>query len=156
LPRFEENVPPDRRRIEVTLPTRLDSVHLAEEISGCVAGSLGFEDDERHKISLAVREGVANAVFYGNQECPDKLVRLIFEVDDSRFVVRIHDEGCGFSLDDVPDPLAQENLMKTSGRGIFLMRAFMDELKVHRSSGGGAELMMAKRLPAPASESPTR
>jgi serine/threonine-protein kinase RsbW len=82
------------------------------------------------------------------------LVRLIFEVDDSRFVVRIHDEGCGFSLDDVPDPLAQENLMKTSGRGIFLMRAFMDELKVHRSSGGGAELVMAKRLPQPASESP--
>jgi serine/threonine-protein kinase RsbW len=151
---LEENVASDRRRIEVTLPTRMDSVHLAEEISGCVAGSLGFEEDDRHKISLAVREGVANAVFYGNQECPDKLVRLIFEVDDSRFVVRIHDEGCGFSLDDVPDPLAQENLMKTSGRGIFLMRAFMDELKVHRSSGGGAELVMAKRLPQPASESP--
>ena len=146
----EENVPPDRRRIELTLQTRLDSVHLAEEISGCVASSLGFEEDDKHKISLAVREGVANAVFYGNQECPDKLVRLIFEVDDSRFVVRIHDEGCGFSLDDVPDPLAEENLMKTSGRGIFLMRAFMDELKVLRSSGGGAELVMAKRLPATA------
>ena len=147
---------PDRRRIELTLQTRLDSVHLAEEISGCVAASLGFEEDEQHKISLAVREGVANAVFYGNQECPDKLVKLIFEVDDSRFVVHIHDEGCGFSLEDVPDPLAEENLMKTSGRGIFLMRAFMDELIVHRSSGGGAELVMIKRLPAPAPESPAR
>jgi len=149
-------VAPDRRRIELTLQTRLDSVHLAEEISGCVAASLGFEDEERHRIGLAVREGVANAVFYGNRECPDKLVKLIFEVDDSRFVVHIHDEGTGFSLDDVPDPLAEENLMKTSGRGIFLMRAFMDELKVHRSSGGGAELVMIKRLPANAPESPTR
>jgi len=148
--RTEESVPADRRRIEITLPTRLDSVHLAEEISGCIAGWIGFVDEERHKISLAVREGVANAVFYGNQERPDKLVRLIFEVDDTRFVVRIHDEGAGFSLDDVPDPLAQENLMKTSGRGIFLMRAFMDELKVLRSSGGGAELVMAKRLPVQA------
>lgn len=154
LPRLEEIVPPDRRRIELTLPTQLDSVHLAEEITGCVAASLGFEDDDQHKISLAVREGVANAVFYGNQECPDKLVRLVFEVDDSRFVVRIHDEGCGFSLDDVPDPLAEENLMKTSGRGIFLMRAFMDELNVLRSSGGGAELVMTKRLPPAPSESP--
>lgn len=149
-------MPPDRRRIEVTLQTRLDSVHLAEEISGCVAASLGFEDDDRHKISLAVREGVANAVHYGNQECPDKLVRLAFEVDGGRFLVRIQDEGCGFSLEDVPDPLAEENLMKTSGRGVFLMRAFMDELKVLRSSGGGAELVMAKRLPAPAPESPAR
>jgi serine/threonine-protein kinase RsbW len=147
-------VTPDRRRIEVTLQTRLDSVHLAEEITGCVAASLGFDVDDRHRISLAVREGVANAIFYGNQECPDKLVGLVFEVDDSRFVVRIHDEGCGFSLEDVPDPLAQENLMKTSGRGIFLMRAFMDELKVFRSSGGGAELVMAKRLPPPSLESP--
>jgi serine/threonine-protein kinase RsbW len=154
LPPLEEIVLPDKRRIEVTLQTRLDSVHLAEEISGCVAASLGFGDDERLKISLAVREGVANAIFYGNQERPDKLVGLIFEVDDSRFVVRIHDEGCGFSLDDVPDPLAQENLLKTSGRGIFLMRAFMDELKVHRPSGGGAELVMAKRLPPPDSDSP--
>jgi serine/threonine-protein kinase RsbW len=131
----------------------MDSVHLAEEISGCVAASLGFDEDEKHRISLAIREGVANAVFYGNQQCVEKLVRLIFEVDEDRFVVRIHDEGTGFSLDDVPDPLAQENLLKTSGRGIFLMRAFMDDLKVLRSSGGGSELVMAKRLPAPAPES---
>jgi serine/threonine-protein kinase RsbW len=149
---FEGNVALERHRTEVILQSRMDSVHLAEEISACVAASLGFDEDERHRISLAIREGVANAVFYGNQQCAEKLVRLIFEVDESRFVVRIHDEGTGFSLDDVPDPLAQENLLKTSGRGIFLMRAFMDDLKVLRSSGGGAELVMAKRLPAPAPE----
>ena len=149
-------MPPDRRRIELTLQTRLDSVHLAEEITGCVAASLGFGDDDRHKISLAVREGVANAVFYGNQECPEKVVRLVFEVDDDRFVVRIHDEGAGFCLEDVPDPLAEENLMKTSGRGVFLMRAFMDDLCVLRASGGGSELVMTKRLPVTASGSSTR
>jgi len=137
----------DSRRIEVTLQTLLDSVGLAEEISRCVAASLGFDEDDRHKIGLAVREGVANAVYYGNCEQPEKLVRLIFEVDTGRFVVRIQDQGCGFSLADVPDPLAQENLLKTSGRGIFLMRAFMDEFDVLRPSQGGAELVMAKRLP---------
>ena len=146
---------PERHRIEVIFQTRLDTVHLAEEMSGCVAASLGFDDDDKHRISLAIREGVANAIFYGNQQCPDKLVRLVFEVADDRFVVRIRDEGCGFNLDDVPDPLAEENIMKTSGRGIFLMRAFMDELRVHRSSGGGAELIMAKRLPLPTSERST-
>jgi serine/threonine-protein kinase RsbW len=137
----------DRQRIEIILPSRLDSVQLAEEMSACVATVHGFGEEDKHRISLAIREGVANAIFYGNQQCAEKLVRLIFEVDESRFIVRIHDEGTGFSLDDVPDPQAEENLLKTSGRGIFLMRAFMDELKVHRASGGGAELVMAKRLP---------
>jgi serine/threonine-protein kinase RsbW len=140
-------VPLDRKRIEITFQTLLDSVHLAEEMSRCVAASLGFSDDDRHRISLAVREGMANAVYYGNQQRPEKLIRLIFEVDAERFIVHILDQGCGFSLADVPDPLAQENLLKTSGRGIFLMKAFMDTLEVMRSSAGGAELVMAKRLP---------
>ena len=138
------------------MQTLLESVHLAEEISRCVAASLSFGEDDCDKIALAVREGVANAVYYGNQERPEKLIRLIFEVDTDRFVVRILDQGCGFRLEDVPDPLAQENLLKTSGRGIFLMRAFMDEFDVLRSSAGGAELVMTKRLPQCGNEQPPR
>ena len=138
------------------MQTLLESVHLAEEISRCVSSSLGFGEDDRDKIALAVREGVANAVYYGNQERPEKLIRLIFEVDTDRFIVRILDQGRGFRLEDVPDPLAQENLLKTSGRGIFLMRSFMDEFDVLRSSAGGAELVMTKRLPQCGTESPPR
>ena len=91
-------MPPDRKRIEITFQTLLDSVHLAEEMSRCVAASLGFNDDDRHRISLAVREGMANAVYYGNEQRPEKLIRLIFEVDAERFVVHILDQGGGFSL----------------------------------------------------------
>lgn len=138
------------------MQTLLESVHLAEEISRCVSSSLGFCEDDCDKIALAVREGVANALYYGNQERPEKPIRLIFEVNDGRFIVRIVDQGRGFSLDDVPDPLAQENLLKTSGRGIFLMRAFMDELDVLRPKGGGAELVMTKRLPPCSTEQPPR
>jgi len=119
------------------------------------SSSLGFGEDDRDKIALAVREGVANALYYGNQERPEKLIRLIFEVDTDRFIVRILDQGRGFRLEDVPDPLAQENLLKTSGRGIFLMRAFMDEFDVLRPSGGGAELVMTKRLPQCGTDSPS-
>ena len=155
LPSLREIVPPERRRIEITFQTLLDSVHLAEEMSRCVAASLGFDDDDQHKISLAIREGVANALYYGNQECPEKLIHLVFEVDADRFVVHILDQGRGFALADVPDPLAQENLLKTSGRGIFLMKAFMDELQVLRSSAGGAELVMAKRLPPCTNNAPS-
>ena len=148
-------MPLESRRIEVTMQTLLESVHLAEEISRCVSSSLGFCEDDCDKIALAVREGVANAVYYGNQERPEKLIRLIFEVDTDRFIVRILDQGRGFRLEDVPDPLAQENLLKTSGRGIFLMRAFMDEFDVLRPSGGGAELVMTKRLPQCGTDSPS-
>jgi serine/threonine-protein kinase RsbW len=125
-------------------------------MSRCVSSSLGFCEGDRDKIALAVREGVANAIYYGNQEKPEKLIRLVFEVDDDRFIVRILDQGCGFKLADVPDPLAQENLLKTSGRGIFLMKAFMDELDVHCLNGGGAELVMTKRLPHCGNESAPR
>jgi serine/threonine-protein kinase RsbW len=140
-------VPPQRRRIEITFQTFIESVHLAEEISCRVAAAQGFADDDQHRIGLAVREGVANAFYYGNQEHPEKLIHLVFEIDSDRFVIRIVDEGKGFSLNQVPDCLAEENLLKTSGRGIFLIKAFMDELDVLRSSAGGAELVMMKKLP---------
>ena len=134
-------------RISVCLETLLDSVNLAEGIAERVAKAAGFGEDDCQKISMAVREGVINAVRYGNEEQRHKRIDLLFEVRPSKFVVHIVDEGRGFDLATVPDPLAEENLLKTSGRGIFLMRTFMDEFDVRRSPHGGTELIMAKRLP---------
>ena len=133
-------------RIEVTLETLLDSVALAEGITERVARAAGFNDDDCLKIGMSVREGVVNAFRYGNEEQRHKKIQLKFEVTDAKFVVHIVDQGQGFDLRQVPDPLAEENLLKTSGRGIFLMRTFMDEFEVHRSPQGGAELIMAKKL----------
>jgi serine/threonine-protein kinase RsbW len=134
------------KRIEAVLETLFDSVSLAEDISVRVAESAGFDQDDRLRISMAVREGVINAFRYGNQERRERKIRLILEREPGKLVVRILDQGPGFNLADVPDPLLEENLLKTSGRGIFLMRTFMDEFEV-RCSAGGAELIMAKRLP---------
>ena len=133
-------------RIEVTMETLLDSVALAEGITERVARAAGFNDDDCLKIGMSVREGVINAFRYGNEEQRHKKVQLKFEVTGDKFVVHIVDQGQGFDLHQVPDPLADENLLKTSGRGIFLMRTFMDEFEVHRSPQGGAELVMAKKL----------
>ena len=69
------------------------------------------------------------------------------EFDPEQMVVHVIDEGCGFQLSDVEDPLADENLLRTSGRGIFLIRAFMDDLTVRRTPTGGADLVMSKKLP---------
>ncbi len=133
-------------RIDITLETALESVSLAEEMSQRVASAAGFGDEECHRIGMSVREGVINAFHYGNCECRGKKIRLAFELTPEKMVIHVGDEGRGFNLAEVPDPLAEENLLKTSGRGIFLMRAFMDEFEVSRGPQGGAEVIMAKRL----------
>ncbi len=138
----------ETKRIEVTLETLLDSVSLAEEICLRIAGAAGFDEDDCHKIGMSVREGVINAFHYGNGERRDKKIHLIFELAPEKIVVRVLDQGRGFRLEDVPDPLAEENLLKTSGRGIFLMRSFMDEFEVRCGRQGGAEVVMAKRYAA--------
>jgi len=136
------------QKIHVVLDTLLDSVDLAENIVMRVAEGAHFPEDEIHKIGMAVREGVINAYNYGNQQDRHKKIRMTVELTPDQLVVRVTDEGKGFELSEVPDPLAEENLLRTSGRGIFLMRAFMDGLDVQHAPGGGAELVLIKNLPA--------
>ncbi len=90
---------------------------------------------------------------YGNQERADKKIHLAVDLTAEKMIIHVLDEGIGFKLSDVPDPLAEENLLSTSGRGIFLMRAFMDEFDVLSGRTGGAEIVMSKKLPAPGSAS---
>jgi serine/threonine-protein kinase RsbW len=135
------------QRLEVTLETLLESVDLAENIIMRISEVAGFGEDDRHKIGMAVREGVVNAYNYGNQQDRRKKIFLTIEFDPEKMVVRVLDEGEGFEIEEVPDCLAEENLLRTSGRGLFLMRAFMDEFTVQRGRGGGAELVLVKKLP---------
>lgn len=138
----------ETQRIEVTLETLLDSVDLSEEIALRIAGEAGFDDEDCHKIGMSVREGIINAYTYGNRQERGRKIILTFELGERKMVVHILDEGRNFSLADVPDPLAEENLLRTSGRGIFLMRSFMDEFDIHSGPGGHTELVMSKFLPS--------
>jgi serine/threonine-protein kinase RsbW len=142
------------QRIEVTLETLLDSVDLAEEIVLRVASASGFDEDSCHKIGMSVREAVINAYSYGNRQERGRKIVMIIELEECKLVVHILDEGKSFSLADVPDPLAEENLLRTSGRGIFLMRAFMDEFDVQRGPDGGTELIMSKWFPNASASDP--
>jgi len=141
-------MPSDLQHVEVTLESLIDSVSLAEEICMRITEAAGFDEGERYKISMAVREGVINAVNYGNGLERAKKVHLTFECGPEKLVIHVLDQGTGFNLADVPDPLTDENLLKASGRGIFLMRTFMDEFEVRKGHSGGAELVMSKRIPA--------
>jgi serine/threonine-protein kinase RsbW len=142
-------VAPESKHLEVTLETHVESVNLAEEICLRVAEAAGFGEDECYRIGMSVREGVINAFHYGNQEKPEKKIYLAVDLSEDKMTIHVVDEGKGFNLCEVPDPLAEENLLSTSGRGIFLMRAFMDEFDVVPGRTGGAEIIMSKKLPNP-------
>jgi serine/threonine-protein kinase RsbW len=137
----------DPKHLEITLETQVESVNLAEEMCLRVAEAAGFGEDDCYKIGMSVREGVINAFHYGNQERPEKKIHLAVDLIGDKMIIHVLDEGTGFTLANVPDPLAEENLLSTSGRGIFLMRAFMDEFEVVPGRTGGAEIVMAKKLP---------
>ena len=129
-----------------TMESTLESVNKAEEMADKAASQAGFDDDARGGISMAVREAMINAVMHGNGYSPDKRVKLSFEQSGGNLVITIRDEGRGMNPDEIPDPLAPENLMKQSGRGIFLMRAFMDDVKF-RKLEPGTEITLIKRVP---------
>ena len=134
--------------VERFLDSTLASVDHAEEIAVGVAQRAGFEEDDLLKIGMAVRESVVNAVVHGNRYNANKKVSFSVVKNPQRLTVRVADEGEGFDYEDVPDPLAPENLLRSSGRGIFLIRSFMDELLIRRLEPAGMEFVLVKYLAA--------
>jgi len=132
-------------RVSYTLDSTLDTVNSAEEVASQIATEAGFGDEEVLKIAMAVREAAVNAVLHGNAYDPSKKVTVDFERTARQLVITIRDQGKGLDLAKVPDPLAPENLLKTSGRGIFLIRSFMDEVEINPSQTG-TEIKLIKRV----------
>jgi serine/threonine-protein kinase RsbW len=110
---------------------------------------MGFDEDDLHRISVAVRESLVNAVVHGNRYNANKKVHLSVAASRGELTIRVADEGEGFDVRALPDPLAEENLLRQSGRGILLMRAFVDEFEIRRGAERGTEIRLVKRLPAP-------
>ena len=131
--------------VSYTLDSTLETIDNAEQAAGKIATEAGFGDDEVMQISMAVREAAINAVLHGNAYDPGKKVSLNFEKTPKDLVITIRDQGKGLDLSKIPDPLAPENLLKTSGRGIFLIRSFMDEVQIHPSQTG-TEIKLIKHV----------
>ena len=141
-----QNSQGDTETVERFLDSTLESVDNAEEFALREAEKAGVPEDDLHKIAMAVRESMVNAVVHGNRYNAHKKVRLSVSKSPEKFVVRIADQGEGFDYDNLPDPLAQENLLRHSGRGIFLIKAFMDDFQVRRLEPGGTEVTLVKHL----------
>jgi serine/threonine-protein kinase RsbW len=131
----------------------LDFVQI---VSDHMSRGIGLDDDAAHWVSVAVRESVINAIKHGNRNDESKHVFVEFETIERipELTIRVRDQGEGFDPTELADPLAPENLLKSSGRGIFLIRNFMDVVQLQRAPQGGMEIRMVKRVHAAAGGSP--
>ncbi len=132
--------------IRMSLSSRFENIEMAQHLCGKLLDGRGLPDEMRHWILMALREALANAIKHGNARDLAKRVHLEMNVTDGWLQIRIRDEGAGFDPSKVDDPLAPENRLKTSGRGIFYMKTFMDEVRFSRAEGGGMELVLRKNL----------
>ena len=135
--------------IDLRIQSNLEYTDLVENITNNLTALAGCDSNQAYFIEMAVREIVVNAIRHGNQLDLDKVVRVHYRFNSERFEVGILDEGGGFDFDHLPDPCNPENLMKSSGRGIFLVRSFMDEFSLARVPNQGTEVRFSKRLSCP-------
>jgi len=127
-----------------------DMLDFVQLVSDHLCRRVGFDEDSLHWVGVAVRESVINAIKHGNQSDERKMVHVEFSStgshDTGELVIAVRDEGEGFDPTSIADPLAPENMLKSSGRGIFLMRNFMDDVSLRRMPEGGMEVRMVKKL----------
>jgi serine/threonine-protein kinase RsbW len=135
-------------RASFTLPSTLESVDQLERTAEEFAVRAGFDEDTAPNIAMAVREAAVNAVLHGNAYDPAKQVAASFETTAADLIIRIADQGPGLDPDSVPNPLAPENILRGSGRGIFLIRAFMDEVHFRQLHPGTELTLIKHRAPA--------
>ena len=130
---------------ELVLPSRVEAVGDAAAAAADVLKRAEFGEEAAFGIDIAVREAVTNAVLHGNLQDETKTVEVAFITSSEAIEITVRDMGEGFDPENVPNPTDAQNLLKTSGRGIFFMRTFMDQIDWSRHPQGGTLVRMAKK-----------
>ena len=137
-------------RLEFT--SAFDMLDFVQVVSDHIGRGIGLDEDAVHWVGVAIRESVINAIKHGNRNDQSKHVFVEFSTTPPpgapQLSIRVRDQGEGFDPTEVANPLAPENLLKSSGRGIFLIRSFMDDVTLRRAPEGGMEIRMTKRVQA--------
>jgi serine/threonine-protein kinase RsbW len=133
-------------RVHVEVESRLENVELVQIALESSLAKLELSEEDSHQIGIAVREAVANAIEHGNRGDASKLVRVQMGFDNGDLLIRVQDQGLGFDENGVPNPLEPDNLLRPNGRGILLMRQYMDEIEYTFEPDSGTVLEMRKGL----------
>ncbi len=132
-------------RISLTLSSSMQLIYLLDTVISDILKEMKFDEEAQEHVNLAVIEAGTNAIKHGNKEDIDKTATFDFIIDEEKLTIMVTDEGEGFEREEVANPLDPENLLKSSGRGLFLMEACMDE--VAYSKNGTIVRMVKKRNP---------
>jgi serine/threonine-protein kinase RsbW len=139
-----------RHAVRLQIASSFDLLDFVQLVSDRLGAMAGLDEDAIHWVGVAVREGVINAIKHGNREDAAKRVTIEFALEPDGasdvLTVSVIDQGTGFEPEAVADPLAPENVLKSSGRGIFFMRNFMDDVSLRRVPEGGMEVRMVKKV----------
>jgi serine/threonine-protein kinase RsbW len=132
------------REIILDIPSEFKHIYLLDLVLSYIAKEMGFDEETKEQVNLAVIEAGTNAIKHGNKSDPTKAVHFSFGLSDDVLKISIKDCGAGFKPDEIDDPLSPENFMKPCGRGIFLMKALMDEVEFEINGNCGTEVRMIK------------
>ncbi len=127
------------------IPSKVSQIQVVEERAEKIAKKLGFGEDERDSLAIAITEVVANAINHGNKRAKDKNVHVKFITTQKSFIIHVKDEGEGFNPDELADPLKPENLLKESGRGIFIVKTLIDDVQ-YKFRKTGTEVILTKHF----------
>lgn len=133
-------------RIEIKIGSALEYLDLVQAVTDCITDFMPFDKDTAYWIGMSVRESVTNAIQHGNKLDKNSSVDICFDIKPDRLAIQVTDQGSGFKVEDLPNPLDPANLLKPSGRGIFYIRSFMDEVEFRPVSQGGMQIRMVKRV----------
>jgi serine/threonine-protein kinase RsbW len=134
------------RSFELTIPSRLEEMEAVHELIGQAVKEYRLNDELAHWIELTISESMINAIQHGNKSDPAKQATLKISSTGEAIEIIVEDQGCGFKLDMIADPTDTANLLKPSGRGILIIRSFMDEVDLSQREGGGCRLRMVKKI----------
>ena len=135
------------RQVHLEIASRFENIELVQVVVDDTLKHFAVDEDLRHWVGLALREALANAIKHGNALDPTKSVEVDVEVEPGDLKIHVTDQGVGFDLERIKDPLAPENRFRVDGRGIFYMRKFMDDVSFSFPPAGGTVVTLHKRLP---------
>ncbi len=141
--------PNGHQLIRLEFTSAFEMLDFVQVVSDHLSRRVGLDEDAMHWVGVAIRESVINAIKHGNRNDATKRVFVEFGTsmgDVPELSIRVRDQGEGFDPELVANPLDPENLLKSSGRGIFLIRNFMDDVQLRRAPEGGMEIRMLKRV----------
>ena len=135
-----------RRSFELTISSRLEEMQAVHALIAEAVKEYKLNTEMAHWMELSISESMINAIQHGNKADPAKQATLRISSSGDAIEIIVEDEGTGFTLDKIADPTDKANLLKPSGRGILIIRSFMDEVDLSSTEGGGCRLRMVKKL----------